>query len=238
MDAIVSSIMSFVIAAVVVLLAIVGGPIIALSQTDTLLLIIVVGLISLVVLYFIKKELKKREGLQVKSREDISIHDLLGDVKTSITVIAVSCNLFWEEQRNRINKMIEEKDIDFKFLLLDPKSDLNKLHTHKIIDSTPERIKDSLRKFQEIKNSLSESNKGKLEIRTYNLPPLYTMIIIDENSEDAKIHVEPYIYMVKIRDKIVFIIPKKKCKDIFNSYYTSYKHILDNSKPYLSQEGG
>lgn len=198
----------------------------------------IIGL-SLIIWDFLRQRQAKTtiKGVQVRSREDIPLHDLLDGVKKSLTVIAVECNLFWEEQRNRISKMIEEKDIDFKFLLLDPESDLHKLQTHKIIDSNPERIKDSLRKFQEIKNSLSESDKEKLEIRTYNLPPLYTMIVIDENSEDAKIQVEPYIHMAEIRDKIVFIIPKKESK-IFNSYRTSYRYILKNSEHYPPQEGG
>lgn len=214
-------------------------PILQLNPIQIFVAIISIIGLSLIIWDLLRRRQAKTtiKGVQVKSREDISLHDLLGSVKKSLTVIAVECNLFWEEQRNRLSKMIEEKDIDFKFLLLDPESDLHKLQTHKIIDSNPERIKDSLRKFQEIKNSLSESDKEKLEIRTYNLPPLYTMIVIDENSEDAKIQVEPYIYMAKIRDKIVFIIPKKESK-FFNSYRTSYRYILKNSKPYPSQEGG
>ena len=77
---------------------------------------------------------------------------------------------------------------------------------------------------------LPSVDSGKLAILTYNtMFPTYGMILLDPNTDNAKIQIEVYLAGINPDSRPVLIVDKKNQSELFETYYKSYRYILKHS---------
>lgn len=187
----------------------------------------------------LKKQIQEFEELKKKpfiTKRDAKTLDWLDDVKTEVCVLAVDGGSFAESNFERIKKRINQDDVSFTFLLLNPSSDvLPKAEGTLLSPEAKIGIESQLKRFKNIRKELG-NKMSKLEIKTYDLPIVHSIFIIDPKTNDGKMTVEYYEYKTEPRDKINVILTKKDNPELFEQYYNSYKYIFENSKTHIFEE--
>ena len=78
---------------------------------------------------------------------------------------------------------------------------------------------------------LAEDEKTRFDVREYNLPITHTMIVIDPNSPDAKIHFEVLHYVAVEGTQPVFVIERAKDSVVFQNLIKSFENAYDKATP-------
>ena len=176
------------------------------------------------------EELKKKP--KITFRDSKILDDWLNEVQTEVFVLAIDGGSFSERKHQTVKKLITERDISFTFLLLDKDSKLIEKLDDTLLDPNPKTgIERQLENFIEIWSEIQDK-KTKLELRTYDLPPVHSMFIIDPKTDHGKMTVEFYEYKSEPDSRVNIIITKKENPKLFEKYYKSYNYVLKNSKPY------
>jgi len=176
------------------------------------------------------EELKKKP--KITFRDSKILDDWLNKVQTEVFVLAIDGGSFSERKHQTIKELIKERDISFTFLLLDKDSELIEKLDDTLLDPNPKTgIERQLENFIEIWSEIQDK-KTKLELRTYDLPPVHSMFIIDPRTDHGKMTVEFYEYKSEPDSRVNLIITKKENPKLFEKYYKSYNYVLKNSKPY------
>jgi hypothetical protein len=81
---------------------------------------------------------------------------------------------------------------------------------------------------------MNESN-GIIEIKTYNIIPTNTMIIVNPDDDSGFMQIEPYTYGIDREDRRVFTISKSSQKNLFDVYLNSYKKIWNDAQQSTNQ---
>ena len=134
-----------------------------------------------------------------------------------------------------------------RLLLADPDPNKNnpmgkepefvKLCVNKITaQNVPKEIENSLHDLHDrIYKELSPSERERFDVRLYNLPPLHTMIIIDQGEPDAWIQLESFGFKPDPTHAPLFIIEKAKYPDTFAYLLASFNYVWDEKKNRLSK---
>lgn len=117
-------------------------------------------------------------------------------------------------------------------LLADTKKEPNFLKPCAGINHPPNTVQDAEKAVDLLKThifgarNLSENAKGLFEIGLYNLPLLNTLTIIDPNSPDAIIYLEPFVYAedATVGNAPIFVIEKAKHPEVFKNLLASFEY--------------
>jgi len=98
---------------------------------------------------------------------------------------------------------------------------------------TGEKISSTLSVLENVKHddSLSELQINSLQIRTHELIPTHTLVILDPSSDSAVMQVEPYPFGIDREERRVFRIYKRKQAELFNIYWQSFQNMWVESTP-------
>lgn len=184
--------------------------------------------------------------MMYKSRSEIKIEDLLDKVKDKYWSLAVTQIKASMSLAPSIVKMIEEGK-SFRFLIINaqpdrpmsvPQPEYFKDSQGKIIHnfmnyepkSTLQRFKADI--VDKLVHKLTPSELvARFDVREYNLPITHTMIIIDPDTPNAKIHFEVFHYVPVEGKQPVFIIEKTEHPEVFEILLQSFKNAYDRATP-------
>jgi hypothetical protein len=198
-----------------------------------------------------------RKRSQAESAKGISgVPRLLELVKSGgdMKVIGTDYSRWGEESRETMRNLVIQKDVRFTFLAPDPAriheceqpgcpsnncpSNLQRAIASELIDSASvTAIETALTKLHELRDSLQEKYPDKVrnvEIRLFDLPLTHSMAIAiprAPNSENAEVHLWPYLHTVHGDQRPYKIYekgnPKHRAK--FAKSEDSYQYILKRS---------
>lgn len=189
--------------------------------------------------YSSRKELPPPEDFLKSAKDEI---DLMGFSLWDIVV----------QNRGTITDLLKQGK-HIRFILLDPNSVDVKRFEDAIVDADIKgQIQKSLEQLHKLKQSLSDTERGRLDVRTHDLLPFHTIMAIDAKSDSGVLRVEYYVYGTDSRSWISLGISKKNQPQLFEKYWKSYEYVhehswdieayqpkikdLDNSKPVDKKE--
>ena len=177
-----------------------------------------------------------------------------------VRVLGSECSRWAEGSYDIIRKRIIDKDVFFKFLLpnpariLDPDcpakhcpSNLQRAIDCELIDKgSVTAIETARTKLHDLRNSLQEKHRWKMEIRLFDLPLSHSMAIAipkmpEEESEEpekaskipenAEIHIWPYLYRVRgdQRPYKIYENHRSEHSAMFKKYLESYRYVFDRA---------
>jgi hypothetical protein len=128
-----------------------------------------------------------------------------------------------------------------RILICDPNSKLME-PIENLVDSrnTSQRIEGTLGMLQQMRESikLSEKDKHNLEIRTYDVIPTHSMIILDPATDSIGVmQIEPYAYETAQEERGIFMILKRKQKKLFEVYSRAFNNMWNKGKEYKFHRG-
>lgn len=210
---------------------------ITLPVYDVLTIIFATGIIVGSILFVVERvsSLRKSKGIKFyNSRNELPrLKNILLQAKQEISFLGVTLEKIIGEEESIIIETIE-RGVHMKFLILDSESKLISKRDESMT-GTKDAVTSTLARICKIKSKLSESDKDKCEIRTYDLLPLHSIIALDLNSDDAMISVELQLYDVDTKSRPSIRIYKKKQEELFTKYLKHYNYFLNKSVEYQCQ---
>jgi hypothetical protein len=171
------------------------------------------------------------------SREELPpLKIFLSEAEHEIVVVGVTLQTFASPSLDLTRKLIK-RGRTIRFLLLDPDSRFVSAIEEVLYGGKgyQEAITASLESLNQLKNDLSNAEKDRLDIRTYDCLPLYGLMASDPNTENAQIRIEQFLYDKDARARPSFLILKRESEDEFQKYWEGYLFLRRRSKPYPSQ---
>jgi hypothetical protein len=168
------------------------------------------------------------------SREELpSLGAFLSQAKQEVFVAGTTLQAIVGSNRETIRDLVK-RGVTVRLLFLDPKSKfLDKLSDCLVGESKYNKaIIVSLETACTVKRELAEVEKNRLDIRTYDTLPFYTMLMIDPNTGDGTVRIEPYFYGKGERARSSFQISEKAQKDEFQKHLAGYKYLCKVSNEY------
>jgi hypothetical protein len=169
-----------------------------------------------------------RKELQAR----VLLEDLIDSAHSSVDLLGFTLESWSVGVRDTIRKSLKDGK-HFRFIILSPAfkamkeaDDLNQRI------NLQGRISESLRMLQTIKSELPDVEKGRLDIRTHDLLPIHSIVVIDAESERGVIYVEYYLYGADSRSWVTLSVSKKEQSALFDRYWQSYKYVWDRSKTF------
>jgi hypothetical protein len=92
------------------------------------------------------------------------------------------------------------------------------------------QIQKSLEQLRKLKQSLSDLERGRLDVRTHDLLPFHTIVAVDAKSDSGLLNVEYYIYGTDSQPWISLRISKKNQPQLFEKYWKSYEYVHERSR--------
>jgi len=166
------------------------------------------------------------------SREDLPpLNTLLGSAKHSVDVLALSAEAIIFPYRPILTQLLREGK-HLRFILSNPSSDelTSKLSDFASPVTNKKQREVALEALGVMKTQLSGVERGRLDIRTYDLLPIHNIVIIDSQSENAVLNVEFFVYGDKPRSWLSLRIHKNQQPALFKKYLDSYEFAHERSK--------
>jgi len=165
------------------------------------------------------------------SRKELpTLEDFLRSTNFEIDLMGFS---LWDttvQNRKTIIDLLKQGK-HIRFILLSPTSDLVKRLEDAIVDvNIKNQIQQSLEQLLKLKQSLSDIERGRLDIRTHDLLPFHTIIAIDAKSDSGLLNVEYYVYGTDSRSWVSLRISKKNQPQLFEKYWKSYEYVHEHSR--------
>jgi hypothetical protein len=182
----------------------------------------------------LKKE-NKDDTIDVFSKENVKIFDILVNSKREICVACVSLDQIFSFNYIQVFKSILKNNIKLKILICDPQSDLlNHIKYLTVFPNVYESLTSCLSKLCNMKIvSLSTKELSNFEIRTYKTILPHNMIIIDRDSQsNGIILLEPFLFGIKSTNRKIFQMYKRKNPEIFDIHFKSFLKLWENSPDY------
>lgn len=98
------------------------------------------------------------------------------------------------------------------------------------------QIESSTKLFESWFDSLNESAKKLLEIRTYQQCPVMSLIIIDRDEPNGLLQSEIFLYGVDVREMPHYVLSKKSGSKLFNSHSESFDRLWSKSEILRSRQ--
>jgi hypothetical protein len=158
-----------------------------------------------------------------------SFNDLLKSAKKSIDVLAISAESIIITYGDTVRQLIDD-GVHVRFIVLNPESPQVEAYAKAVHrgEETKTRIATALSTITKMKDDLTDLNRGYLDIRTHDLVPLHTVVVIDE----AVMNVEFYVYGVSSHSWISVRIYEKQQPELFSRFWKEFRFVHDRSKTY------
>jgi hypothetical protein len=135
--------------------------------------------------------------------------------------------------KSTIEDMLEG-NISIEFLILDPVwASSAKLNKAIAIRDIEDGIGRSLNVLCDIEKELGASKKDRCKIKTYQIQPTYSGIVIDPEAPEAVILVELNLYYTDANSRPVIVIRKKENEAFFEKWWRSFDKVSQNAKEYV-----
>ena len=183
----------------------------------------------------ILKKDNKDDTIDIYSKENVKIFDILVNSKREICIACVSLDQIFSFNYIEVFKSILKNSIKVKILLCDPHSDLlNHIKYLTVFPNIYESLASCLSKLCNMKIvSLSTKELSNVEIRIYKTILPHNLIIIDRDiHRSGIILVEPYLFGIKPQNRKIYQIYKRKNQEIFDLHFKSFLKLWETSPEY------
>jgi len=172
----------------------------------------------------------KGERDSIQTRKELPLATFLSEARSRICFLGLSLDNLSSENMGEVRGMLK-RGVHITFLVLSPSSPLiteveRAVGASNLVDT----LNASLGILHRIRNELSDPERDRLEVRTYDLMPLNSMVCLDPNSGDAAIQVEYFLHGTDPQSRPCHIITKKEQAELFSKHWDSYLFILERSK--------
>ncbi|MGB9167536.1 MAG: hypothetical protein WCB31_01255 [Nitrososphaeraceae archaeon] len=182
----------------------------------------------------LKKE-SKEDTIDIFSKENVKIFDILVSAKKEICIACVTLDQIFSFNYIEVFKNILKNNIKIKILICDPKSDLlDHIKYLTVYPKIEENLTSCLSRLCNMKIiSLSTKELANFEIRCYKTILTHNTITIDQDIEsNGTILVEHFLFGIKSQNRKIFQLLKKKNHEIFDIYYKSFLKLWEISPEY------
>lgn len=182
----------------------------------------------------LKKE-SKEDTIEIFSKENVKIFDILVSAKKEICIACVTLDQMFSFNYIEVFKNILKNNIKIKILICDPKSDLlNHVKYLTVYPKIEENLTSCLSRLCNMKIiSLSTNELANFEIRCYKTILTHNIITIDQDTEsNGTILVEHFLFGIKSQNRKIIQLLKRKNHEIFDIYYKSFLKLWEISPEY------
>ena len=182
----------------------------------------------------LKKE-SKEDTIEIFSKENVKIFDILVSAKKEICIACVTLDQMFSFNYIEVFKNILKNNIKIKILICDPKSDLlNHVKYLTVYPKIEENLTSCLSRLCNMKIiSLSTNELANFEIRCYKTILTHNIITIDQDIEsNGTILVEHFLFGIKSQNRKIIQLLKRKNHEIFDIYYKSFLKLWEISPEY------
>ena len=182
----------------------------------------------------LKKE-SKEDTIEIFSKENVKIFDILVSAKKEICIACVTLDQMFSFNYIEVFKNILKNNIKIKILICDPKSDLlNHVKYLTVYPKIEENLTSCLSRLCNMKIiSLSTNELANFEIRCYKTILTHNTITIDQDMEsNGIILVEHFLFGIKSQNRKIIQLLKRKNHEIFDIYYKSFLKLWEISPEY------
>ena len=182
----------------------------------------------------LKKE-SKEDTIEIFSKENVKIFDILVSAKKEICIACVTLDQMFSFNYIEVFKNILKNNIKIKILICDPKSDLlDHVKYLTVYPKIDENLTSCLSRLCNMKIiSLSTKELANFEIRCYKTILTHNTITIDQDIEsNGTILVEHFLFGIKSQNRKIIQLLKRKNHEIFDIYYKSFLKLWEISPEY------
>jgi len=182
----------------------------------------------------LKKE-SKEDTIDIFSKENVKIFDILVSAKKEICIACVTLDQIFSFNYIEVFKNILKNNIKIKILICDPKSDLlDHIKYLTVYPKIEENLTSCLSRLCNMKIiSLSTNELANFEIRCYKTILTHNTITIDQDIEsNGTILVEHFLFGIKSQNRKIIQLHKRKKHEIFDIYYKSFLKLWEISPEY------
>ena len=182
----------------------------------------------------LKKE-SKEDTIEIFSKENVKIFDILVSAKKEICIACVTLDQMFSFNYIEVFKNILKNNIKIKILICDPKSDLlDHIKYLTVYPKINENLTSCLSRLCNMKIiSLSTNELANFEIRCYKTILTHNTITIDQDMEsNGIILVEHFLFGIKSQNRKIIQLLKRKNHEIFDIYYKSFLKLWEISPEY------
>ena len=182
----------------------------------------------------LKKE-SKEDTIEIFSKENVKIFDILVSAKKEICIACVTLDQMFSFNYIEVFKNILKNNIKIKILICDPKSDLlDHVKYLTVYPKIEENLTSCLSRLCNMKIiSLSTNELANFEIRCYKTILTHNIITIDQDIESiGTILVEHFLFGIKSQNRKIIQLLKRKNHEIFDIYYKSFLKLWEISPEY------
>jgi len=175
-----------------------------------------------------------QKGRFYSSREELpKLLTFLSQAEQEIFVVGTTLHAIVGSNREMIRDFVKG-GITVRLLFLDPKSKLLGMLSDCLVGDSDysKTIPPSLETACSVKRELADIEKNRLDIRTYDTIPFYTMLMLDPNTGNGVVRIEPYFYKKGERARSSFEIYEKDQKEEFQKHRSGYDYLMRISKEY------
>lgn len=183
----------------------------------------------------ILKRESKEDTIDIFSKENVKIFDILVSAKKEICIACVTLDQIFSFNYIEVFKNILKNNIKIKILICDPKSDLlDHIKYLTVYPKIDENLTSCLSRLCNMKIiSLSTKELANFEIRCYKTILTHNTITIDQDIEsNGTILVEHFLFGIKSQNRKIIQLLKRKNHEIFDIYYKSFLKLWEISPEY------
>ena len=183
----------------------------------------------------ILKRESKEDTIDIFSKENVKIFDILVSAKKEICIACVTLDQIFSFNYIEVFKNILKNNIKIKILICDPKSDLlDHIKYLTVYPKIDENLTSCLSRLCNMKIiSLSTNELANFEIRCYKTILTHNTITIDQDIEsNGTILVEHFLFGIKSQNRKIIQLLKRKNHEIFDIYYKSFLKLWEISPEY------
>lgn len=125
-----------------------------------------------------------------------------------------------------------KKGVNFKFVLLDPDSDIAAIYEKDRNESNrSDKIKHTIEEFRKLGEEFAEAEyEGTFSVYVYSHLPCYSIQFVDPSTDNGRALISHYLYGVRNAQLPVIEISKSANQNMFETYYHSVQCLCKNWK--------
>jgi len=173
--------------------------------------------------------------LEVYTRAELeqkrSLEAFLSQATKEVVIVGLSLLIASRGRPETFKRLIQKRGIELTCLVLNPESDLvSRMDRELGMNAMKGDIEQTLTGLCALKSQLSEAERTKLEIKTYDSVPILGMIILDPYEPNAKMQIGTYLHGTDTDLRFAITCNKTDREDVFQAYLRYYEML--KSKPY------
>lgn len=187
---------------------------------------IAIAIIGVVIIW--KKGKKKPKGIKLKvyRRNDLPrLADFLSQAKHQIDCVGISLESVSRGNYDTIKNALK-RGVRIRLLIFDPQSQfIDDIENLVVSKNMREIIVGILGTLCRMKTELEPDKAERLEVKTYNVLPAFSMIAIDSDEELGIMHYDPYLAGTAQESRFIYEISKPKHKELFDTIFSTYRNL-------------